>query len=610
MDDIGKISPSHPTSQYLDDHVHTPHERECATKKDLRMSAEGARSRLDMAVDQKSTPLEQESDNNDDAPFSVDTDFLSNVNKLQQCYQSLLEARDEVFDQRVIVQYEYERLSNSLAEIRGSQQTLINASKKDSDVESQYDVLTDMTSLYDRASNGGMSFHSLVRQVGQLETSLKESELMLAAKDADFVVSAEVLVQNLMKKTKSQAGTAGPPTVLQGTVQNRLTDVSHCRDRLAELAAEFEELTVERGLRADRGDSCDDIDEDIKSYHAAREAVEADLAQALGDIRALSNPNTNAGMEIGSLTQESLKKESRTSVAAEISRPSADKRPSNNSQPEPTISPLPLEQQDHNLRGNHDPNAAQVVHDQRRDQDQSHHRSPPSNARIRSDSSTQSHTPSHHTMTDLTRQMQNATLGAPRPQVAVRIAAPALVTSYARDGFQLIDQISEDSHVRTLFATQPLDRITDPHFLRRGYRGHMMLFGTNGDNETLYSSFRLRGRKFFAVGRVFQVLWAEPAGATSRKSGVTAVELSDTLRSDPSNLPGRFEHERIYSKVRRFVVIRQAERYCSALPIMTCAYFLYYHFPSMKYHLVMSVLTLVLRFRQPPRCGQGWSYQK
>jgi hypothetical protein len=59
------------------------------------------------------------------------------------------------------------------------------------------------------------------------------------------------------------------------------------------------------------------------------------------------------------------------------------------------------------------------------------------------------------------------------------------------------------------------------------------------------------------VGRVFKTLWAEPAGG-----GQTAVTLN--------TVENRFG-ERVHSKVRWFVVIRQTHgaKYCSALPITT-----------------------------------------
>jgi hypothetical protein len=68
---------------------------------------------------------------------------------------------------------------------------------------------------------------------------------------------------------------------------------------------------------------------------------------------------------------------------------------------------------------------------------------------------------------------------------------------------------------------------------------------------------RPRPREFFTIGRVFLVLWSEPAGGTSK---VTAWEKGTVI-----NHLG----ERVFSKVRRFVVIREGTNYCNALPINT-----------------------------------------
>ncbi|KAI7182972.1 hypothetical protein KC363_g8489 [Hortaea werneckii] len=58
----------------------------------------------------------------------------------------------------------------------------------------------------------------------------------------------------------------------------------------------------------------------------------------------------------------------------------------------------------------------------------------------------------------------------------------------------------------------------------------------------------------FKPGRVFHVLWTEPAGALSEGA------CSESL------VNARFG-ERAYAKIRRFVVVRAASSYCSALPI-------------------------------------------
>ncbi|KAK4565695.1 hypothetical protein LTR86_003543 [Recurvomyces mirabilis] len=80
--------------------------------------------------------------------------------------------------------------------------------------------------------------------------------------------------------------------------------------------------------------------------------------------------------------------------------------------------------------------------------------------------------------------------------------------------------------------------------------------------ERLYSSFKVRNRQFYCVGRVFLVLWAEPAGE-SRSTVQTTNPLQEREVST-----GRFG-ERVFSKVRHFVVIKAGQGFCTAVPIAT-----------------------------------------
>ena len=80
--------------------------------------------------------------------------------------------------------------------------------------------------------------------------------------------------------------------------------------------------------------------------------------------------------------------------------------------------------------------------------------------------------------------------------------------------------------------------------------------GGKGDNrDILYPDYKFHPAKFFVVGRVFLVLWAEPAGGAG-----TAISRHEVL-----NQLG----QRVFSKIRRFVVVREGPHYCSALPIST-----------------------------------------
>jgi len=80
--------------------------------------------------------------------------------------------------------------------------------------------------------------------------------------------------------------------------------------------------------------------------------------------------------------------------------------------------------------------------------------------------------------------------------------------------------------------------------------------------EQLSSDFRLRSAQFFRVGRVFNILWTEPAGGSDARFG----DRTTALTRSSYGMDGI-----VYSKVRRFVVIREGLNYCSAVPIVTYA---------------------------------------
>lgn len=150
----------------------------------------------------------------------------------------------------------------------------------------------------------------------------------------------------------------------------------------------------------------------------------------------------------------------------------------------------------------------------------------------------------------LESEMRSMTIGPPSSR------------TYDRGGIQIVEAQNPQSLVKTRFGTSPANRITDPTLYNAGVRAHRMLYGTGGGEvEQLYSNYRTRKHDFFCFGRVFLILWVEPAGESG--SVVTNMEQSDQAIS-----VGAF-NERVFSKVRRFVVIREGENYCSALPIAT-----------------------------------------
>ncbi|KAM0718565.1 hypothetical protein Q7P37_005635 [Cladosporium fusiforme] len=92
-----------------------------------------------------------------------------------------------------------------------------------------------------------------------------------------------------------------------------------------------------------------------------------------------------------------------------------------------------------------------------------------------------------------------------------------------------------------------------------------------GDEQvtsSLFPDFKLRQREFYKVGRVFLVLWSEPAGSSK---GSTSSKHGGSWYSTPLE-PGVVLNqfgERVFSKVRRFVVVREGKGFCTAVPIVS-----------------------------------------
>ncbi|KAI7201247.1 hypothetical protein KC316_g2326 [Hortaea werneckii] len=143
-------------------------------------------------------------------------------------------------------------------------------------------------------------------------------------------------------------------------------------------------------------------------------------------------------------------------------------------------------------------------------------------------------------------------------------------TSRVHNGIRWVDARNPDTGVSTRIATDPPNLITEPGLWSSGrgggVRAHRMLAGNSQqETEALYPSFKLRQKDFFREGRVFLILWTEPAGeptATTRVTDRQSPEVNDGI------IPGLYG-QRVFSKVRRFVIIREGDLSCSALPITT-----------------------------------------
>ena len=80
--------------------------------------------------------------------------------------------------------------------------------------------------------------------------------------------------------------------------------------------------------------------------------------------------------------------------------------------------------------------------------------------------------------------------------------------------------------------------------------------GKSENRDNLYPDYKIHPSKFFKVGRVFLVLWDEPFG-----EGDTTVSEFDEVVNQLG--------QRVFSKARRFVVVREGAHFCHALLIST-----------------------------------------
>jgi hypothetical protein len=87
---------------------------------------------------------------------------------------------------------------------------------------------------------------------------------------------------------------------------------------------------------------------------------------------------------------------------------------------------------------------------------------------------------------------------------------------------------------------------------------------TASAGETIDPSYQVRKKdwkEFFRIGRVFSTLWTDSLG-------------NNTSNVDPTFLSEVFEvkyGERVYSKIRRFIVVREGDRAVSCLPVTSYA---------------------------------------
>jgi hypothetical protein len=81
--------------------------------------------------------------------------------------------------------------------------------------------------------------------------------------------------------------------------------------------------------------------------------------------------------------------------------------------------------------------------------------------------------------------------------------------------------------------------------------------GTRGDSETIDKTYFIRKndyKKFFRIGRVFSTLWTDALGGNA--DSVDQTFVSEVIYK-----------ERVFSKVRRFIIVREGDRSVTCLPV-------------------------------------------
>jgi len=104
---------------------------------------------------------------------------------------------------------------------------------------------------------------------------------------------------------------------------------------------------------------------------------------------------------------------------------------------------------------------------------------------------------------------------------------------------------------------EPLIRAVDLS-ARRNAPSHYRYKISGSDSETLDKNYTVRNtdyKRFFGVGRVFSTLWVEPMGGASSSRENSGTEF---VFGDKGN---------VHYTIRRFVVVRQHDRFCTCLPV-------------------------------------------
>ncbi|CZR64351.1 uncharacterized protein PAC_14249 [Phialocephala subalpina] len=89
--------------------------------------------------------------------------------------------------------------------------------------------------------------------------------------------------------------------------------------------------------------------------------------------------------------------------------------------------------------------------------------------------------------------------------------------------------------------------------------------GTKGRHEKLDPGFKVHASKFFQPGQIFKVVWAEPAGENSRSDATSMTDVTSEAWTVQQGEYGT----KVYSSVRRFVVVATKTGHSNCVPILT-----------------------------------------
>lgn len=94
---------------------------------------------------------------------------------------------------------------------------------------------------------------------------------------------------------------------------------------------------------------------------------------------------------------------------------------------------------------------------------------------------------------------------------------------------------------------------------------HKEIKATKGKNKTLDPGFKIHSSKHFQPGQIFKVVWAEPLGENSRSDATSMTDVTSEAWTVQQGDYGT----KVYSSVRRFVVVATKPGHSNCVPILT-----------------------------------------